>query len=411
MRLYKRLAGQKHDSHAAEGEILQTTMLPSPSDLLRRSRLRYLGQLYSAGTIVPWSLLHADAQWHQLLENDLDWMWHQLASTTSLGPPSQNFPAWEEILKRSPKYWKRLVNRAALPATRQQINSYRVATFHKQFVETIHQGPRSTFKPLDMQEVKQMPQEIYACVCCSIRFGSAAAQGAHLFKKHKIPASTRKLFDQTTCASCLKEYRTFTRLKSHLRYSIDCRQRLRGLGMHCRPGPGIGSISNEALERQPDGLAPTLQAQGPHLPAPYQTPEETQEHSELRAALALALIEYTDEACLDSAFRTVVSNHAVSWQQMADTIQCLQNEHSEEEVELSGCDQATLQQICLRILDPATWPFLEQDHCRDRQLELQDYEQWLIQQVEDEDWTAFARLRGIPRFGRHRVLLHAFAGR
>ena len=79
LRLYRRLLRVPHDSHMADHEILADTGLPSPADLLKRQRLRYLVTLCQCSQLVPWGLFHADAQWHDLLRQDLDWMYAHYA--------------------------------------------------------------------------------------------------------------------------------------------------------------------------------------------------------------------------------------------------------------------------------------------------------------------------------------------
>ena len=50
MRLYRRLLGGAHDRHLTDQDILTTLELPSPTTLLRQTRLRYLGSLYASAS-------------------------------------------------------------------------------------------------------------------------------------------------------------------------------------------------------------------------------------------------------------------------------------------------------------------------------------------------------------------------
>jgi hypothetical protein len=45
IRLYRRLLGVAHDQHLSDEEVLTRCMTPSPTEVLRRARLRYLGTL------------------------------------------------------------------------------------------------------------------------------------------------------------------------------------------------------------------------------------------------------------------------------------------------------------------------------------------------------------------------------
>eukprot|EP00438_Fugacium_kawagutii_P002670 Skav222011 [mRNA] locus=scaffold2020:296809:301759:- [translate_table: standard] len=252
---------------------------------------------------------------------------------------------------------------------------------------------------------------VHACMTCARRFMSFAALRAHMFRKHGVASRLRKLFDQTQCGACLKEFHTFTRLKSHLRYSEPCRLILRSRGFHCQLGPGIGSAVEQSLIRSHDGLAPTLQSQGPSLPAPLHLLPETEEHIELRTAFAEALLEYVDADTLYNQFKQQVSRLPVTWTEMLYTLQVLVEEHTPDDVEISGCSLSDLEAVCTRLRGEEAWPFLQDELTQHSSLTLQDYEAWLISHVESEDWSLFARVRPVPRFGRHRVLLHAFAGR
>ena len=84
MKLYKRLAQIKADDHFTDAEILSKVHLPSPSELLRRARLRYFVTLVKAEHEDIWTLLARDSAWRQLLEDDMIWMWHQLRHTSDL---------------------------------------------------------------------------------------------------------------------------------------------------------------------------------------------------------------------------------------------------------------------------------------------------------------------------------------
>ena len=110
--LYKRLAKIKVDDHFTDEEILTKVHLPSPSELLRRARLRYFATLVKAEHEDIWTLLARDSAWRQLLEDDMIWMWNQLHHTSDLRDPRSTYPQWLLIVQTSPKYWKNLVKRA-----------------------------------------------------------------------------------------------------------------------------------------------------------------------------------------------------------------------------------------------------------------------------------------------------------
>ena len=89
MRLYRRLYGGAHDAHVRDEDILQHTGLPEPAELLRRSRLRYLGTLYQASPSITWGLINADVEWLQLVQSDLDWLWAQIQKCVQSWAPER----------------------------------------------------------------------------------------------------------------------------------------------------------------------------------------------------------------------------------------------------------------------------------------------------------------------------------
>jgi hypothetical protein len=63
LRLYKRLLKLPPESALQDDEVIAQVQLPEPADLLRVTRLRYLGLLYKCEHVAPWAILRADATW------------------------------------------------------------------------------------------------------------------------------------------------------------------------------------------------------------------------------------------------------------------------------------------------------------------------------------------------------------
>ena len=57
IRLYRRLLPIAADQHLSDDAILSQVLLPSPSELLRRARLRYVATLLHCGERQEWGLL------------------------------------------------------------------------------------------------------------------------------------------------------------------------------------------------------------------------------------------------------------------------------------------------------------------------------------------------------------------
>ena len=123
MRLYKRLICWTPDMDMSDEMIIVQTGLPSPTELLRRARLRYLLVLLNCDMPLIWSLLNDDLEWKKLIEDDLRWMWRQLRHSSGLLDPSMHLPQWLLIIQDHKSYWKRLVNRACQHAILQRKKS------------------------------------------------------------------------------------------------------------------------------------------------------------------------------------------------------------------------------------------------------------------------------------------------
>ena len=89
------------DEHLSDGMILVTLGRPSPTGVFQHARLRYLATLMQVGEQACWGLLNQDQAWLDLVQDDLVWMWHQLANTSALGDPAQHFERWLEIMAKA----------------------------------------------------------------------------------------------------------------------------------------------------------------------------------------------------------------------------------------------------------------------------------------------------------------------
>ena len=72
------------DSKLLDDQVLDQLGLPSPSELLRVSRLRYLRTLVASGHVVQWGLLNMDHNWVCLVADDLKWIVEKLWNSEAL---------------------------------------------------------------------------------------------------------------------------------------------------------------------------------------------------------------------------------------------------------------------------------------------------------------------------------------
>ena len=72
MKLYRRLQGVAHCQHVSDEMILSQCEVPSPTEFLRRARLRYLGTLYRGASTADWGIVNSDLQWLLLLQDNFN---------------------------------------------------------------------------------------------------------------------------------------------------------------------------------------------------------------------------------------------------------------------------------------------------------------------------------------------------
>lgn len=172
----KRFLRVRHDAALTDAEVFRQIELPSPLVLLRVARLKYFGHLVACGDCIHWGLLRSDRRWCAQLQDDLRWLWTQLSNASVLLCPEQHFDQWMEIIKYSPKYWKRLVNRAARHDVGQTTNMAIVAEFRKEIVTTLQRegdlAPPPPFAPTHQFE------RPFACLRCRRQFRTRGGEGA-----------------------------------------------------------------------------------------------------------------------------------------------------------------------------------------------------------------------------------------
>ena len=251
MRLYRRLCGLKPDDRSTDLEVLAALQLPSPTELFRQMRLRYLGTLHSCAEVVTWSLLNADSEWCALIRDDLSWMWTQLARSSSLPNPAENTDAWRYLWKFHNRYWKGLMKRAIQQAQLQRCNQVLVCQAHRNVLERL--SPEGMIKRPEDEDALQQPvsegQFFFGCIGCRMTFKSKGGEGVHMCKRHGTISSLRFLFDETRCELCLKEKHTFGKLHNHLRHSQSCREGLQRRLSRCIPAEGMQHKSMQSKKR------------------------------------------------------------------------------------------------------------------------------------------------------------------
>eukprot|EP00435_Cladocopium_sp_Y103_P056507 s192_g19.t1 len=261
MRLYKRVLKFPAMEHVPDDEVLNLLRLPTPTELFRQSRLRYLGMLHRCQDATAWGLLNQDREWCSLIQDDLRWMWKQLEHSSGLKDPDQHFESWRYLWLYHGRFWKGLIRRAAQHAILQRCNAHVVRGAHQHILHRLEVQGHIQVPPFVFADVGPQSQSAhFGCMSCGIRFKSKGGEGAHMFKRHGVLSSLRYLFDQTRCEVCMKEYFTYGKLHSHLRHSHACRRTLQLRMTTCGPVAGHGSQVNCDMEQQHNGLLSTCEA-------------------------------------------------------------------------------------------------------------------------------------------------------
>ena len=414
LRLYRRILKLPADAHWTDEDILEAVGLPSPALLLRRQRLRYLACLFSCGPHAPWGILHSDTRWMALLHEDLDWMHQQLATTSRLTPPRENFGIWRHILSSHRGYWKKLVNRAVRHACRQQANTNMVLGFHRRLYGALADFAELSSSP--SAPASETSQGVFGCMCCQKFCRSKAGEGAHMFRTHGQVAAVRYLFDSTSCPNCLKEFHSHARVQHHLWHSTTCVTQLRARGLHCAPAPGAGSLLNSQQEFSQTGALPVQAAAGP-LSCPQAARAQWDVHWPSWDAIGQVWLDHADtsDAEILEALRLCVLSQTVSWTQLCLTVQTWLQEFGPNETDICQRAFEDVKDIMDQLIMPELWPFLQQNTgapsaVRLASLKLAHFEHWCLEcSARGSPWNEEPH---IPRlFGRVRIVLHAYSGR
>lgn len=404
--LYRRLLRAAPDAHLTDDDICSQLGAVSPTVLLRVQRLRYLGLVYKTAGADLWAIFLHDKVWVELIRADLRWMYLQLHHSSSLKDPDIHLEEWEHILRQYPGYWKRLVNRAGEHSVLQMRR--------KNDIERSLQNMAEALRLDDFVEVSSddpAPEEIsrFGCMLCQKACKSKAGEGAHMFRCHKKVNPIRSLAQSATCDACLRHYHTTSRLVAHLRYSKSCRLKLLGRGGLGVPLPGAGSAFDAEMTRQHDGLLPFLQAEGPN---PVDAPpgdDFLMYDLELYTAIGEQLVDLEGVTCLSTIrqkCRQLLTAQAVSWTECRATIiQFLTD--NEGHVEAFDFDTSPFLAVLREFQRSEAWAFLQDFTPKTAHRDCSDWDS--IFGAATPLWTS-----GGPRFrsfGRHRYVLHLFAGR
>lgn len=406
MGLIKRLLHCQGHVPLSDEEVLYRTRMPSPTNLLRICRLRYLGSLLAVDDKACWGLLNQDRDWLELVKDDFRWMWHQLHHCCNLGDPTEHLPRWLEIIRFHRGYWKRLVRRASEHSIGIQDRDFLVATAHSRFLRRLVEGQFLIEHDPSGDWQSRLNPQAFGCMTCQKAFRSLGGEGAHMHRVHGEVNPVRHLIGGTQCNACLTEYYTTGKLKMHLRRSSACRTSLIGRGHREAVQPGLGSIEDSERLAQWDNKIPPLIAAGPRLPEGQRRDFEV-EHRVLYEVVTLGIMEIdTDD--YEEFVRQQIQEQCISWTRCQQTLQEVlrQIDTGFPDVDVEHLHRC--KDILKRLATVEAWPFLDQLQCRPPPAipTVEDMHQKILEAQIQPDRQM------IPRpIGKERVFLHAFSGR
>jgi len=228
-----------------------------------------------------------------------------------------------------------------------------------------------------------------------------------MFKAHGITNPTRSLFQETQCAICLKEYHSFGRLKHHLIRSDACRQQWHALKSFKAPLPGIGSTVDETRNALTDRLLPPTQAAGPQREFQRRS-DFSLVDEELYENIALDILHATDGDALFAQIRRRVQAATISWTTCSATLEELRFNLELDGQDLGDIPLQRVLHLVMQLQSADAWPFLSTDVYQtvEHFPDLAHIEEACSEVRWPEEAFPVPRL-----WGKHRIVLHAFAGR
>ena len=276
MSLYASLAYAIWDTDTfswRDERILSTLSMPSPEELLRMARLRYLQHIVQQGDQSIWTILHADGGWLRLVEQDLEWMRSQIPWRVPQTDPRDEWTPWEALIRLG-KPWKGLVAKAGQHAERQRKKHSDWYDWHRTILTMLAEHGI-------WQDHTTAPRDgFHACLKCRMRFATKAAWSVHAFKIHGRVTPARTVASGVECLVCLRRYGSHDRLVNHLRYSERCQKEHRRRMLFATPQPSANS--SDVRKVHVAGALPVLAVQGPMMEPSEQCPTTSRTGWDLR---------------------------------------------------------------------------------------------------------------------------------
>ena len=186
--------------------------------MLRVERLRYLRQLVQAAPDVLWALIRAEPLFLSEARDSLAWLFRRLSATIPLGDPDEHWPAWADLMCRSPGRFRGWVKRAA---AQEVLRLTAHAAFH---------ACRSFLAPYCANDAGARARDgptcfVEACLPCRKAFVDRVSWACHASKVHGYRTRATELtkgLPQAWCSGCGKMFANAARMKRHAFATPSC---------------------------------------------------------------------------------------------------------------------------------------------------------------------------------------------
>ena len=254
--------GQDQEDHKmAWPRLCYALQLPTPLAILQMARVRYFSQIFRYGGEALWAMISTQQSWLADCREAFGWVYHQIAGSTKLPDPSEDWQPWATMIANRPKRLAGLLQRAWKHEVIQQYNNCIVEEGYNGFVEAME---LAGYDFPDEPEYMEVERQEHACLACQKVFGSRTGWASHAFKCHKRTNPARQYASGTHCLACNTEYWEYKRLLLHLRYSGKCRRKLARANLEVEQVPGIGSRIQK--KQREELLQPWVPTPGVDLP-------------------------------------------------------------------------------------------------------------------------------------------------
>lgn len=230
--------------------------------------------------------------------------------TSTLPNPQDDRLPWLNVLRNHPRYWKTLVRRATIHARLQSRNRFHVISAHQRLQPSLS----SAGVTFDSGAVEEDGPATFGCMCCGMAFRSKAGEKAHMRGRHGELDKVRYQRDF---------FNSGPGVQRHLHNVPLRRHQLESRRAFVTPAPGIGSITVREQQQAHARLAPTLQAEGPHLPDVPPFVLDTH-HGALHHGLCQFLLEHfqpLDPLQRVAELQRVIVQYDVSWTHLVYTME------------------------------------------------------------------------------------------